>query len=169
MVARTAAKPAAAKATAAKGRTSKVAADEDIDLLADMQNDTPSNVQDDDDDFDLLSDMSESDAEAWVPQNDEDQPKGIQGKLTHIGTVTQDAKYGGDEVPYWELQDKNDSDLVWGVRGYSTVLKGQMEKEENAGLRTGDIVALQYQGLKTNRKGDNEYHSFAVKSKHVGH
>lgn len=169
MVARTAAKPAAAKATASKARTSKVTDDEDIDLLSDIQNAAPSTVEDDDDDFDLLSDMSESDAEAWVPQNDEDQPKGIQGKVTHIGTVTQDAKYGGDEVPYWEIRDKNDSEVTWGVRGYSTVLNNQMEKEQNAGLRTGDVVALVYQGLKANRKGDNEYHSFVIKSKHIGH
>lgn len=166
MVARTAAKPTVA--TTAKGRTSKVAADEDIDLLSDIQENNP--VQpDDDDDFDLLSDMSESDAEAWIPQSDDEQPKGIQGKVIHIGTVTQDAKYGGNDVPYWEVQDKNDPELIWGVRGYSTVLRGQMEKEQDAGLRNGDIVALAYQGLKNNRKGDNEYHNFVVRSKHIGH
>jgi hypothetical protein len=166
MVARTAAKPAAAS----KARTSKpVTKDEDIDLLADMNGPETTQVEEDDDDFDLLSDMSESDAQSWVPQSDEDTPQGIQGTVTHIGTVTQDPKYGGEEVCYWEVQDKSDPDITWGVRGYSTVLNGQMEKAESAGLRTGDFVALKYIGLVWNKAKTNEYHSFLVKSKAVGH
>lgn len=149
-------------ATAAK--SSKVA-DEEIDLLADM--DKPSAPVDDDEDFDLLSDMSESDAVAWVPWNDDEQPKGIQGTVTHVGTVTQDAKYGGDEVPYVELTDK--AGTVWGIRGYSTVLESQMQKVIDAGLRSGDIFAVVYKGEVTNKKGDNTYKSFQVKTKHVGH
>lgn len=172
MVARTAAKPAAAKAAAVatKARASKVATpEEDIDLLADM--DTSVNVpeEDDDDDFDLLSDMSESDAHAWMPWDEEDQPNGIQGKVVHIGTVQQDAKYGGDDVPYVEIQDKSDVDLVWGIRGYATVLKNQLEREFDNDLRNGDILAVVYKGVKSNRKGDNEYKDFTTKSKHVGH
>lgn len=165
MVARTAAKPAAAKPAA---RTSKVAKDEEIDLLAEMNEAPASNVDDDDTDFDLLSDMSESDAVAWVPQGDEDVPQGIQGTVTHIGTITQDSKYGGEEVCYWEVQDKDD-DTLWGIRGYATVLNGQMEKSENAGLRTGDFVAMKYVGLVMNKAKTNEYHSFVVRHKFVGH
>lgn len=146
---------------ASKAASKPTQADE-VDLLAGMQeNDTP--VQDDED-FDLLSDMSESDATAWMPWDEEDQPKGIQGTVTHVGTVTADAKYGGHDVPYVELRDKEGT--VWGIRGYSTVLKNQLEREIDNDLRSGDILAVVYKGITTNRKGDNEYKNFATKSKH---
>jgi hypothetical protein len=150
---------------ATKVSGSKVAENE-VDLLADMDT-SPAAPVNDDEDFDLLSDMSESDAVAWVPWNDDEQPRGIQGTVTHVGTVTQDAKYGGDEVPYVELTDKND--VVWGIRGYSTVLESQMQKVIDAGLRSGDVFAVVYKGEVQNRKGDNTYKSFQVKTRHVGH
>ena len=153
----------------ARAATSKVAEDE-IDLLADMDT-TPAagSTVDDDEDFDLLSDMSESDAKAWIPWDDEDTPDAIQGKVVHIGTVTQDAKFGGNDVPYWEVQDKTDPSITWGVRGYATVLAGQMEREQDAGLRNGDFVAVAHRGMVMNRSKTNEYRNFAVKSKHIGH
>lgn len=163
MVARTAVKSAATKAT----RTSKVQKVDEPDLLADM--DTSPVVEEEEDDFDLLSDMSESNATAWVPWNDEDQSNAIQGKVIHIGTVTQDAKYGGEEIPYVEIQDKSDPELVWGVRGYSTVLENQLQREIDNDLRSGDYLAVVYKGVQSNRKGDNEYKNFVVKSKHIGH
>lgn len=150
-----------------KAGASKVA-DEDIDLLAGMDTAVATPV-DDDDDFDLLSDMSESEATAWMPWDEDDQPNGIQGKVVHIGTVTQDAKYGGDDVPYVEIQDSKDPEKVWGIRGYATVLKNQLQREFDNDLRNGDIIAVVYQGVKQNRKGDNEYKAFATKTKHVGH
>ena len=161
MVARTAAKPAATKA-----KTSKVA-EVEVDLLADM--DTEVSTVDDDDDFDLLSDMSESDATAWVPWNEDDQPNAIQGKVVHVGTVTADAKYGGADVPYVEIEDSKDSETVWGIRGYSTVLGNQLQREIDNGLRNGDILATVYKGETENRKGDNTYKNFVTKSKHIGH
>lgn len=148
----------AAGKTAAKSKV----ADDEIDLLADIQNDT-ANTPDDDEDFDLLSDLSGSDAAAWMPWDEEEQPTGIQGKLVHIGTVTQDAKFGGDEVPYVEIQAKDGT--VWGIRGYATVLKNQMQREIDNGLKTGDIFAVAYLGVKENRKKDNEYKNFKVLSK----
>lgn len=147
--------PVASKAT------SKVTNDE-VDLLGDLtKNDAP--VQENDGDFDLLSEMSESDAKAWMPWDDDEQPRGIQGTVIHVGTVTADAKYGGHDVPYVEVRDKEGT--VWGVRGYSTVLNNQLEREINNGLSSGDIFAVVYKGITTNRKGDNDYKNFAVKSK----
>lgn len=146
---------------AARTATSKVAAENEVDLLADMDTTPTGPVEEED--FDLLSDMSESDAIAWVPWNDDEQPRGIQGTVVHVGTVTQDAKYGGDEVPYVEIRDKDGK--VWGIRGYSTVLENQMNKEIDAGLSNGDLFAVVYKGETTNRKGDNTYKNFAVKSK----
>lgn len=153
---------------AVKPTTSKTT-DEEIDLLAGMDTAVNTTVDDDDDDFDLLSDMSESDAQAWMPWDEEDQPNGIQGKVTHVGTVQQDAKYGGDDVPYVEIQDLKDAEKVWGIRGYATVLKNQLQREIDNDLRNGDILAVVYKGIQQNRKGDNEYKSFQTKSKHVGH
>lgn len=142
--------------------TAKGKLDNEVDLLAEMDT-SPTGPVNDDEDFDLLSEMSESDAVAWVPWNEEDQPNGIQGVVTHVGTVTQDAKYGGSDVPYVEIRDKNDK--VWGIRGYATVLESQMNKEIDAGLKTGDVFAVVYKGETTNRKGDNTYKNFATRSK----
>jgi hypothetical protein len=147
--------PVASKAT------SKVT-DNEVDLLAEMDTTPTGPVENED--FDLLSDMSESDAKAWMPWDEEDQPKGIQGTVTHVGTVTADAKYGGADVPYVELRDKEET--VWGIRGYSTVLGNQLSREIDNGLTSGDILAVVYKGVTTNRKGDNEYKNFATKSKH---
>jgi hypothetical protein len=158
--------PRAAAATkAAPKATSKPAQKDEPDLLAEMNTEVKPTVQDDDDDFDLLSDMSESDATAWIPwDEDDDQPNGIQGTVTHVGTVTQDAKYGGNDVPYIEIRDKNDDDLIWGVRGYATVLANQLQREIDNGLSNGDFIAVVFLGVQSNRKGDNEYKNFRVKS-----
>jgi hypothetical protein len=75
----------------------------------------------------------------------------------------QDAKYGGEDVPYIEIRDK--SGKVWGIRGYATVLESQLNKEIDSGLKGGDLLAVVYKGETTNRKGDNTYKNFATKSK----
>lgn len=152
----------------ARAATTSKTVENEVDLLADLQNETGPNVQDDTD-YDLLSDMSESDATAWVPWNEEDQPNGIQGKVVHIGTVTQEAKFGGDDVPYIEIQDKDNPDLIWGVRGYSMVLESQLDREINNGLRVGDHLAVVYKGETSNRAHTLTYKNFAVKSRFVGH
>lgn len=152
----------------ARAATTSKTLDNEVDLLADLQNDAGPNVQDDTD-YDLLSDMSESDATAWVPWNEEDQPSGIQGKVVHIGTVTQEAKFGGDDVPYVEIQDKDNPDLIWGVRGYSMVLESQLDREINNGLRVGDHLAVVYKGETSNKARTLTYKNFAVKSRFVGH
>ncbi len=139
---------------------------EEVDLLADIQNeDQTSNVQDPDEEFDLLSEMNESDAEAWVPFDDESVPDGIQGTVTHIGTVTQEAKYGGNDVPYIEIRDKTGK--MWGIRGYATVLANQLNREIDAGLKNGDLLAVVYKGIKENRSKTNEYKDFTVRSKRM--
>ena len=153
---------------ATRAAVKPASSEKEIDLLADMA-DAPATPVEDDEDFDLLSDMAESTAQAWMPWDNEENPEGIQGSIVHIGTVTADAKYGGAEVPYWEVQDKNDSETVWGVRGYGTVLSGQMEREQDAGLRRGDFAAFKHLGMTWNRSKTNEYRNFAVKTKHIGH
>ena len=143
-------------------KASKVTENE-VDLLAEM--DTTPSQPEADEDFDLLSDMSESDAKAWVPWNEDDQPNGIQGTVVHIGTVTSDAKYGGADVPYIELRDKEGT--VWGIRGYGTVLSNQLQREIDNDLRNGDILAVVNKGITQGK--ENEYRNFGVKTKHVGH
>lgn len=160
-------KTTAAKATKA---TPKPPVEDEPDLLAEMPDERKPSAPNDDDDgesYDLLSDMSESSATAWMPWDEsleEEQPDKIQGRIVHIGTVQQDAKYGGNDVPYIELIDKVNPDITWGVRGYATVLKNQLQREIDNGLSNGDFVALAHWGVKTNRKGDNDYRDFTVKS-----
>lgn len=156
--------------TASKAATPKPPVEDEPDLLAEMPDtrSAPSPMDDDDDEsYDLLSDMSESAATAWMPWDeslDEEQPDKIQGRIVHVGTVQQDAKYGGNDVPYIEIQDKGDPNITWGIRGYATVLKNQLQREIDNGLSHGDFIALAHWGVKTNRKGDNEYRDFTVKS-----
>lgn len=163
-------KAAAKKTTTAKKATTpKPPVEDEPDLLAEMPDSKAPSTPDDDDDesYDLLSDMSESSATAWMPWDEEleeTQPDKIQGRIVHIGTVQQDAKYGGNDVPYIELVDKGDASITWGVRGYATVLKNQLQREIDNGLSNGDFVALAHWGVKTNRKGDNDYRDFTVKS-----
>jgi hypothetical protein len=58
-----------------------------------------------------------------------------------------------------------DAEKIWGIRGYATVLENQMNKEIEAGLKLGDLFAVVYKGVQSNRKGDNEYKNFVVRSK----
>ncbi len=158
---KTAAKPAA-KATATRSRAAKPEpVEDDDDLLGGLEKEAKASTQEDDDEgLDLLSMIGEDAGTPWVPWADgyEEQPNGIQGTVTHVGTVTQDEKYGGGEVAYLEILDR-DGETQWSVRGYATVLNNQIEK---ASPEVGDRIGILYRGLKANRKGDNDYHDFGV-------
>lgn len=136
-------------------------ADDDVDLLADM-NDTSSASTKDNESFDLLSDMTEDGGTPWYPWDADDQPEGIQGTVKYIGTVEREAKFGGGDAPYVEIQDKDGT--VWAVRGYATVLANQLNRAIDTGLKNGDLIAVKYMGEKQNRKGDNTYKNFLVRS-----
>lgn len=153
---------APAKATPVK-TTRKVAiasATDEPDLLAGMEDASP--VADDDDAYDLLSDLTEDNGTAWMPWDEEDQPDGIQGVVKYIGDVDREARFGGGVAPYIEIQDRKDPELLWGVRGYATVLANQLQKALDNGLEVGDIIAIKYFGEVENRKGDNSYKNFKV-------
>lgn len=155
--------PAAAstrRAAPAKKAAPKPPPVEEPDLLAGMADE--STVDDDDSDYDLLSDLQEENGTAWMPWDEEDQPDGVQGRVVYIGTIEADAKYGGGDKPYIEVQDRSDPDLVWGIRGYATVLNNQLTREIDKGLAVGDTLAVKYFGEKDNRKGDNTYKNFRV-------
>lgn len=150
-----------------KTATAKAPVAGEVDLLADIANDDTGTVQDPNEEFDLLSDMSGSDAVAWVPFDDDDVPDGIQGTVTFIGTIAQDAKYvakgASGEVPYVEIQAKDGT--LWGIRGYATVLHNQLKREIEGGLAAGDLLAVVYKGIKPNRSRTNDYKDFVVRSK----
>jgi hypothetical protein len=150
----------AAPAKAAKAAPAKPVVEEP-DLLADMADESSSGTEDDSD-YDLLSDLQEENGTAWMPWDEEDQPDGVQGRVVYIGSIEADAKYGGGDKPYVELQDRTDPDLVWGIRGYATVLNNQLTREIDKGLAVGDTMAVKYFGEKDNRKGDNVYKNFRV-------
>lgn len=163
------AKKAAPKATPARAsRATKpvITEDEEPDLLAEMNDTTTAkSTVDDDEDFDLLSDLTEEEGESWMPWDDEDQPEGIQGKVLSIGEVEREARFGGGSAVFIQVQDRTDSERVWNVRGYATVLSNQLEREIEKGLSVGDTIAIKYFGEKENKKGDNTYKNFATVSK----
>jgi hypothetical protein len=152
--------PAKKAAATAKATTAKKVApiiEDEPDLLADMGGEEM--TEDNDESFDLLDSLHEDSGTAWMPADDDDQPKGIQGRVTYVTTIEADAKYGGGDIPLIQVQDKSDPELEWSVRGYHTVLRNQIEKVDP---QVGDFVAIRYFGEKENRKGDNTYHDYKV-------
>lgn len=167
--AKTAAKPAAkaapakaAPATASRRAKAAAPVEEEVDLLAGLSDETSTVDDADDESFDLLSDITEDGGTPWYPWDADDQPDGIQGRIQYIGTVDREERFGGGEAPYLEIQDKNDADLIWAVRGYATVLANQLNKAIDQGLSVGDMIGIMYFGEKENRKGDNSYKNFKV-------
>lgn len=135
--------------------------DEEPDLLAEMEGETNASVRPDVDDelFDLLDSISEDTGVAWQPHNDDEQPDGIQGKVTVISSVPTDAKYGEvSDVPLWTIETKDGDE--WSVRGYGTVLRGQMEQ---ADPNVGDFVAIKYFGVRQGK--NNDYQNYKVVKK----
>lgn len=156
-VAKTATKaPAkAAPRSRTKPATTPVVEDEEVDLLSGLGDPV---AEDEDEEFNLLDEITEDNGEAWKPADDEDIPEGIQGKVISVSSVETDQKYGGGTVPLLEIQEK--SGRIWSVRGYHTVLRNQIEKNNP---QVGDIVAIKYLGEKDNKKGDNSYQNYGMK------
>ena len=161
----TATKKAAPKKSAASGRTASkskaapVEDDDDVDLLADIKDDAPAAVADDDEVYDLLDGISEDEGTPWIPDDEDDpSPEGIQGTVKFIGEVSSD--YGPEMCPIIELEAKDGT--LWSVRGYSTVLRNQIEK---ADPQIGDLMAVRYFGTKAGKSG-REYKNYKVVVKH---
>lgn len=149
----TATKPAPKAATKPK---TPVVVDDEEDLLSGL-GDAPAATQDEDEELDLLDAITEDQGDAWMPADDDEQPKGIQGKVISVSSVETDQKYGGGSVPLIEIQEKDGH--VWSVRGYHLVLRNQLEK---ADPQVGDTIAIKYLGEKENKKKDNSYQNYGV-------
>lgn len=156
MVAR---KPAATATKTKPAATTKKAVapveEEEPDLLADIGGGA---VAVDDEELDLLDEITEDQGDAWMPADDDEMPEGIQGKVINVSTVETDQKYGGGSVPLLEIQEKDGH--IWSVRGYHTVLRNQIEKNNP---QVGDTIAIKYLGTKENKKGDNSYENYGIK------
>lgn len=111
----------------------------------------------DDESLDLLDGITEDQGDAWMPKDDEDHPEGIQGKVITVTTVETDAKYGGGSVPLLEIEEADGH--IWSVRGYHTVLRNQIEKNDP---QVGDMIGIKYLGEKQNRSGDNSYSNYGI-------
>jgi hypothetical protein len=133
---------------------------EEPDLLSDLKDDGPAPVADDaDTSYDLLDGLSEGDGTPWMPDDDEDpSPDGVQGRVTYVGEISSD--YGPEMCPLIELESPDGT--VWSIRGYSTVLRNQINK---VGPKVGDIMAVRYFGVKTGNS-NREYKNYKVAVKH---
>lgn len=130
---------------------------EEPDLLSGLQDEGPAQAADDTEVFDLLDGLTEDEGTPWKPQDeDEPSPEGIQGRVKYVGVVPSD--YGPEECPHWLLEAADGT--VWSVRGYSTVLRNQMNK---ANPKIGDLAACRYFGPKTGRAG-REYANYKAVS-----
>lgn len=155
------AKPSSPPPSTPRGRAStpKPVVEEEEDLLAGLEGDAAATTQtDDDEELDLLDDISEDAGVAWVPATDGDQPDGIQGRVVNRTVIYADDAYGGGEVPLLEIEEKGGE--VWSVRGYHTVLRNQIEKNDP---EVGDLVAIKYFGPKTPRSGGKDYENYGMK------
>jgi hypothetical protein len=139
------------KAAPVKRTTAKVEPEED--LLAGLGE--PAAVEDDEE-FDLLDGISEDLGDPWTPHLDEDIPEGIQGKVISRTVIYADQDYGGGAIPLLEIEET--SGHVWSVRGYHTVLRNQIEKNDPL---VGDTVAIKYLGVKEN-KGGKDYQNYGM-------
>jgi hypothetical protein len=148
-----------AGATTKARKPAAKAVEEEPDLLAGLG--TPD--EPDEDDLDLLAGISEENGTAWMPWDDDDQPVGIQGKVTHVSTVRTDPKYGeAEDVPYLEIQDSKDADTIWSIRGYGFVVRNQIERTDP---QVGDTFAIKYLGETDSRNG-NTYHNVKAAVRH---
>lgn len=123
------------------------------DLLSGLEEEKPPTL-------DLLSQITEDDGQAWMPWNDDEQPKAIQGRVKSIGTVWTDAKYektgAPREVPLITFED--DGGTLWSIRGYGMVVEAQLNGVLAGGLKPNDHFAVKYLGEKQG-KGANAYHN----------
>lgn len=147
-----------------KASPAKVAAkpaavtDEEPDLLSDLNDDKPVTTvpADPDDVIDLLDGLIEDTGTPWIPDDDDEpSPAGVQGRVTHVGTVHSD--YGPEEAPLIELESADGT--VWSIRGYATVLRNQIMK---ADPQIGDLMAVKYFGVVTSKGGKTTYKNYKV-------
>lgn len=141
--------------------------DDEPDLFEELADENAAADDDsDDDDFDLLDQLNEENGTPWYPWEEEDQPEIIQGRVLYVSTVSQDPKYvakgESGEVPYLEIRDKEDPEFIWSVRGYASVLRGEIEKNSPS---AGDFIGIRYLGEEES-KGGNVYKKFKVKVIH---
>lgn len=112
--------------------------------------------------LDLLSQIADSDGEAWVPWNNEDQPTGLQGTVLSISSVASDYNDKSDK-PLILIEDADGKQ--WSIRGYGQVMEGQINNALSRGMQVGDLFAIKYLGEQRNRANTFTYHN--VKATHL--
>lgn len=155
--ARAAATKAAIAKTAAAAKAKPKVVESAPDLLSGMEEADPVSEEE----LDLLEGLTETNGTSWMPWEEDDQPIGVQGTVKFLGTIGSD--YGDEDVPLMEVQDAKDPELLWSIRGYSTVLRNQINKTDP---QVGDFFAVKYLGEITGKKG-KPYHNFKAAVKHV--
>lgn len=128
---------------------------DDFDLLAEMDNENK--PADDDEALDLLSDMTNDPGVAWRPAENEDHPKGIQGRVAQKveyakGTFEDPATGEYPQIPTVILETSDGS--VWRILGFHKVLRLEIDRAE---LAKGDFAAFKYFGTKPSKKGKDTY------------
>lgn len=149
---------AAAKTKAAPVKAAAAKAEATPNLLAGLDEpDAP-----DEEELSLLDGISEDSGVSWQPQNDDEQVTGIQGTILYVSSISSD--YGEEDLPYLEVQDVNDPELIWSIRGYATVLRNQIKKTNP---QVGDFWACKYLGQVPSKKaGGKPYYNFKAAVQH---
>lgn len=106
-------------------------------------------------DLPALERLMEMDVLPWIPNKEEDHPKGITGTVLKITSVLSD--YSGEQVPVLEVLPEGDGNTIWRVVAYATVLAKEIAEQRP---RRGDRIGIRYQGRKAG--GKNEYESYRV-------
>lgn len=146
----------------ATNKAAPKAAESEPDLLSGLADDGPApTISDDDESFDLLDGLNEDEGTPWIPDDEDNpSPEGIQGRVKYVGEIGSD--YGPEMVPIIELEAADGT--LWSVRGYSTVLRNQINKAAPA---VGDFLAIRFFGEKNSKSG-RAYKNYKVAIRKLG-
>lgn len=100
-----------------------------------------------------LLDEMDQDVVAYRPERSGEGVEGVVIALDITGS-----EYTDEPIPV--ITVKQDDGVIRGIRGYHSVLRGNLK---DADPQVGDRLAIVYEGKKQNRKGTGSYHSYKVR------
>ena len=100
-----------------------------------------------------LLDEMDIDVVAYRPEN---AGEAVEGVVVAIDVTT--SEYTTDPIPVITL--KTAEGIFRGIRGYHTTLRNDLKKLD---LRTGDTLAVMYEGKKKTKDGKRSFHAYKVR------
>jgi hypothetical protein len=96
-----------------------------------------------------IADYMRRTLKSWMPHKEDGQPAFIAGEVVKVSTTTSD--YNDELVPVVEIIPTDDTETIWRVTGYATVLKRELAELKP---RPGDQAGFKYEGIASGVRGD---------------